>query len=155
MRGVLDYYCMRGKEFSFLLTLFERAQVDNTPFSIYPNFCYSAALAKLTLELQKSNKSTTSTEATSSDSKRVGTNPYPLASSKYLLYNALTLFPMVLLPLLNKAGISYRDVLRGDSPSFFHADVPISPLLHKTVNLFVDKNNTLWKAPEVRFMLLF
>lgn len=53
MRGVLDYYCMRGKEYMFLLNLFEHAQVDNTPFSIYPNFCYSAALAKFTLETQK------------------------------------------------------------------------------------------------------
>lgn len=157
MRGVLDYYCMRGKEYSFLMTLFEHAQVDNTPFSIYPNFCYSSALAKFTLEYQKNSKDTTETTTTTTTTtaptptKPTGSNPYPLASSRFLLYNAMTLFPMVLLPLLNKAGINYRDILHNDSPNAFFNTTQdnLSPLLQKTVSLFVDKNNTLWKAPEV------
>lgn len=160
MRAVLDYYCLRGKEFSFLLSLFERAQVDNTPFSMCPNFCYSAALAKLTLELQKGKSSSSSSSSTDQSTtsaaqldgapQNVANNPYPLASSKYLLYIALTLFPTVLLPLLNKAGVSYKDVLPDETTSFFNnSDTSVPPLLQKMINLFVDKNNTLWKAPEV------
>lgn len=63
----------------------------------------------------------------------------------------MTLFPMVVLLLLTKAGINYRDVIRDESPTAFFNTVQenASPLLQKTVSLFVDKNNTLWKAPEV------
>lgn len=111
MRGVIDYYAMRAKEYEYILKLFQKGrspsscifsliflctgEIGGCPFSVMPNFCYSAALAAFFIEYDKKSSGSGSNSNDNSSG----------FDSVQLLQNALMMFPMVLPQLVAKVRI--------------------------------------------------
>ncbi|GAA6073162.1 transcription factor 25, partial [Tachysurus ichikawai] len=87
---LIDFLCLRCREYSFLIRLYDEWEVHRN-LSLLPNFAFSVALACYHVSQQE--------ETTPEDSQGMKIR------SDTLLQNALIFFPGVLMPLLDHCSV--------------------------------------------------
>jgi len=133
---IIDYYAIRSQQYEYIFKLYCSPELSEKRLCYLPNFCYSIALAKFYLENGKNTKETL--------------NSLPIkTSADELLRTALLMFPMVLVPLCKKASLNLVGQDKKDLTlhPFFSETCPRS--LTQLVTLFVERNYSLWKGPDI------
>ncbi|RDD42388.1 Transcription factor 25 [Trichoplax sp. H2] len=121
---MIDFYALKSEEYRYLVRIFNEVEHDKN-LSQLPNFAYSTSIAKFYLAAESGSHD----EADS------------------LLQQALMMFPMVLIPLLDKCSVKFSpDVV--ENP-FFKSSYSESDGLRILVNLYIERCHSLWKIPEV------
>ncbi|KAF9166673.1 Transcription factor 25 [Actinomortierella ambigua] len=134
----IDFYAIKAHEYDYLLQLYDRmgqepARGADTKgrrgFGLdrMPNFVYSTAMAQFQVELAKKDGDHT--------------------KSSKMLQRAIILFPSVLPLLADKGNFSLDAEMAGESAFYPTKELP--KVLNLYVNLFVQRNFSLWKEPEV------
>ncbi|KAF9976547.1 Transcription factor 25 [Actinomortierella ambigua] len=132
----IDFYAIKAHEYEYLLKLYERlgqeparGGASRRGFGLdrMPNFVYSTAMAQFQVELAKKD----------------GDH----AKSSKMLQRAILLFPMVLPLLADKGNFSLDAEMAGEGAFYPTKEPPKALSLY--VNLFVQRNFSLWKEPEV------
>ncbi|XP_046411156.1 transcription factor 25 isoform X1 [Neodiprion fabricii] len=118
----IDFYALRAREYRWFIEFCE-AWEDRRNLSQLPNIAYSSALASFHL----------------------GTGD--LADE--LLQNALTMFPSLLVPLLDKCGVQTDSRVMGHDFFNSHAKSTSPPALEKVVALYVARSYHLWKEADI------
>ncbi|KAM3584605.1 hypothetical protein VKS41_003413 [Umbelopsis sp. WA50703] len=133
----IDFYALKCNEHDYFLNLFSASEdvKQDKSQAILPNFAFSRAYAMFKLENQKKKSET---EISFTD------------SSQYLQKAILT-YPMVVLGLTEKCGHSDNIIA---SHSLMSLAETGSPYLNLLIQLFVQRNFTLWKEPEVMEWLI-
>uniref|UniRef100_A0A8D8W1L3 Transcription factor 25 n=1 Tax=Cacopsylla melanoneura TaxID=428564 RepID=A0A8D8W1L3_9HEMI len=119
---LIDFYALRAQEYDWLIRFYNEWEPDRN-LSQLPNFKYSMAIA----HFQNNDPET----------------------AHVLLQEALIMFPMVLLPLLEKCAIQPDS--RVQNHPFFtgHAPKTTSPSLQQLVSLYVERSYHVWKESEL------
>uniref|UniRef100_A0A8D9EGQ1 Transcription factor 25 n=1 Tax=Cacopsylla melanoneura TaxID=428564 RepID=A0A8D9EGQ1_9HEMI len=119
---LIDFYALRAQEYDWLIRFYNEWEPDRN-LSQLPNFKYSMAIA----HFQNNDPET----------------------AHLLLQEALIMFPMVLLPLLEKCAIQPDS--RVQNHPFFtgHAPKTTSPSLQQLVSLYVERSYHVWKESEL------
>ncbi|KAG2181007.1 hypothetical protein INT43_008589 [Umbelopsis isabellina] len=133
----IDFYALKCNEHNYFLNLFsalEDAKQDKSE-AILPNFAFSRAYAMFKLETQKKKSESES----------------PSTDSSQHLQNAILTYPMVVLGLLEKCGHSDNIIATHSLMSLAETG---SAYLNLLIQLFVQRNFTLWKEPEVMEWLI-
>ncbi|KAG0230168.1 Transcription factor 25 [Actinomortierella wolfii] len=133
----IDFYAIKAHEYEYLLRLYERlgqephrgGNKSGKGFGLdrMPNFAYSTAMAQFQLELAKKD----------------GDH----SKSSKMLQRAILLFPMVLPLLADKGNFSLDAEMAGEAAFYPTQELPKA--LNLYINLFVQRNFSLWKEPEV------
>lgn len=122
---MIDYYALKSEQYQFLKRLYDEWEAHKN-LSQLPNHAFSAALTYFFLERNGQENACKADE---------------------MLQKALKMFPLVLLPLLEKCSIQPdREVL---SHPLFAAQTGEPSALTQLVSLFVNRNYALWKEAEV------
>ncbi|KAL1456324.1 hypothetical protein WDU94_001063 [Cyamophila willieti] len=119
---LIDFYALRAQEYDWLIRFYNEWEPDRN-LSQLPNFKYSLPVA----HFQNNDPET----------------------AHALLQEALIMFPMVLLPLLEKCAIQPDS--RVQNHPFFTAHSPktTSPSLQQLVSLYVERSYHVWKESEL------
>lgn len=131
---IIDYYAVRSGEYEWLLDLSQSPKMASKKLSSFPNFAFSIALAKFYLQKKKKD------------------NQFTLEEADEALQNALILFPGVLSPLATKASFKLP---HSDSSSEnlanhgFFSGWKGPDSLQRLITLYIERNYSLWKDPEV------
>ncbi|XP_005105822.2 transcription factor 25 [Aplysia californica] len=125
--SMIDYYALRCEQYDYLLRLEAEVSYSSTQLQT-PNFAFSVALAHFKLAL-RSNGDTSKADK--------------------MLQDKLLLYPMMLLPLLDKCSI--QPDKRVSSHKFFHSDPAHekSNELGRLVQLYVRRCEACWKESGV------
>ena len=135
---IVDYFAMRCEAYNWVMTFM--ATFSDGSLALLPNFAFSSALAKFELERAGGASATEDSEdGLAAD-----------VSSDAVLRHALALFPMALVPIMAKAGISDGR----DAPLFFQDASTRSQSLIHLINLWVERGHELWKADHVKAWLM-
>ncbi|XP_065913883.1 ribosome quality control complex subunit TCF25-like [Dysidea avara] len=130
---MIDYFALRASEHKFLTRLCDEWETQRN-LSQLPNFAFSLPLA-LFNEAQD--------EKGFDDGVVV-----PCSAADNKLQEALIMFPSVLIPLLDKCGVIMPPCIV--KHQFFQSPESRNPdALNLLVKLFVERNFSLWKVPEV------
>eukprot|EP01117_Protostelium_nocturnum_P009821 TRINITY_DN3505_c1_g1_i1.p1 TRINITY_DN3505_c1_g1~~TRINITY_DN3505_c1_g1_i1.p1 ORF type:complete len:644 (-),score=253.48 TRINITY_DN3505_c1_g1_i1:445-2262(-) len=154
---IMDYYAVRSGQYQYVLEMYASSKMDEKRLSTLPNWNYSLALAKFKMEQQDTQpKKEEKKGAVKETAQKKSTQALMAQSSDDLLQHALMMFPMVLSPLAKKGGFQLTridTVSRATDDMTQHAffvDFPVNPKnLQQIVTLFVERNFTLWKDPDV------
>ncbi|ORX88464.1 DUF654-domain-containing protein [Basidiobolus meristosporus CBS 931.73] len=125
----LDFYALKSQDYEYLLKFYSEWDSD---LSRYPSFLYSCALAQFKLESKSNMKGH--------------------QESLAMLSKAILRFPAVLIILFEKCGTHLETDITNNP--FFKEDCKFvnqssgSPL-KILIDLFVERNYSLWKEPEV------
>ncbi|CAN2389410.1 negative regulation of transcription by RNA polymerase II [Pristimantis euphronides] len=134
MHLLIDYLALRAREYSFLIRMFDEWEAHRN-LSLLPNFAFSVPLALLQYSQQEEV----------SEQEQVTT--YNRAS--HLLQQALTMFPGVLIPLLDACGVQ-PDAAVASHPFFgVVAQISQPTALFQLTSLYIGRCNSLWKDPSV------
>lgn len=119
---LIDFYALRAQEYAWLIKFYNEWEPDRN-LSQLPNFKYSLAVAHFQ----------------NNDVEKAHT----------LLQQALLMFPMVLLPLLEKCAIQPDS--RVQTHPFFAGHTPrtTSNSLQQLVSLYVERSYHVWKESEL------
>ncbi|XP_037672370.1 LOW QUALITY PROTEIN: transcription factor 25 [Choloepus didactylus] len=130
---LIDHLALRARNYEYLIRLFEEWEAHRN-LSQLPNFAFSVPLAYFLLSQQADL-------------------PEPELGSvrekaSLLIRQALTMFPGVLMPLLEVASVR-AGPSRSSSHRFFGPDAEISqpPALSQLVSLYLGRSHFLWKEP--------
>ncbi|XP_033119661.1 transcription factor 25-like [Anneissia japonica] len=121
---MMDFYAIRSEQYQYLIRLFNEWE-SHKNLSQLPNFAFSVALAHFHSNEDGGKK------------------------ANVLLQEALIMFPSVLLSLLDKCSVQPDSVVANHpffSPSK-NASQPVA--LNQLVALFIARNFSSWKQPEV------
>lgn len=128
---LFDFFALRAREPAAVVSLY-RALRDHKKLSLLPNWCYSYALALFQLEQAASDRRKQANHTESSTA----------------LLEAMARFPSVILPLAELCAISLPS--RCSRHSYLAKPSPVQGnTLNILVTLFVERNSSLWKEPEV------
>ena len=130
---VLDFFALRSNQHNWLLKLYNEWEPSRN-LSQLPNFAYSVAVAKFQVSEQKDVKD---------DSAR---HAEVMKEADEALKYALSMFPGVLLPLLDKCSIEADSRASGHK---FFLDQTMSDGLAILVKLYVHRNYHIWKDPQL------
>ncbi|XP_064168016.1 transcription factor 25 isoform X1 [Anguilla rostrata] len=135
---MVDFLCLRSREYTSLIRLYEEWEVHRN-LSQLPNFAFSVALAHYHLSLQEELP-----ESESALTKQ---------RSDRLLQNALLMFPGVLLPLLELCTVQPDAAV--SSHVFFGPKSQLGqpPALSELLSLYVGRSFPLWKEGGVMVWL--
>ncbi|CAG8461969.1 13926_t:CDS:10 [Cetraspora pellucida] len=122
----IDYLGLKARQYSYVLSLAN--EWNHHDLQNWPNFVYSAALAKFQLELQNDSK-----------------NPIHDVSTA-MLERAILYFPSMVLLLAEKCDIQLDSDVVEDP---FLQETPTSDYLSLLIDLYVDLASPLWAQPEV------
>ncbi|XP_071814167.1 ribosome quality control complex subunit TCF25-like isoform X2 [Apostichopus japonicus] len=122
---MIDYYALKSEQYHFLRRLYDEWEAHKN-LSQLPNHAFSAALTYFHLSRDEQAN---------------------IDVADKMLKDALKMFPLVLLPLLEKCSIQPDKEV--STQSIFAAQVGEPPALTQLVTLFVTRNYPLWKEPEV------
>ncbi|XP_063044970.1 transcription factor 25 [Engraulis encrasicolus] len=132
---LIDFLCLRCREYSPLIRLYEEWEVHRN-LSQLPNFAFSVALSYFHLSTQE--ECSNEDEATRRRHK-----------SDRLLQEALIMFPGVLIPLLDLLSVQ-PDAAVASHAFFGHkSQMGQSPALAQLVSLYVGRSHLLWKEGGV------
>ncbi|GAB5588492.1 hypothetical protein Unana1_03392 [Umbelopsis nana] len=137
----IDFYALKCNEHEYFLKLITALSDNNAEGheTLLPNFAFSKAYAMFKLENKKKKTD-------------VGSSEDNLASdSSVYLQKAILTYPMVVLGLIEKCGQSDNLI---SSHSLMNYSESASAYLNLLIQLFVQRNFTLWKEPEVMTWLL-
>uniref|UniRef100_A0A4W4GH11 Transcription factor 25 (basic helix-loop-helix) n=1 Tax=Electrophorus electricus TaxID=8005 RepID=A0A4W4GH11_ELEEL len=131
---LIDFLCLRCREYAFLIRLYEEWEAHRN-LSQLPNFAYSVALACYHLSQQE--------ETTPEESQHV-----KLRSDR-LLQDALIMFPGVLMPLLDLCTVQPDAAV--SSHAFFgpRCRLGLPPALSELEGLYVGRCHSVWKEAGV------
>uniref|UniRef100_A0A2K5WUL5 TCF25 ribosome quality control complex subunit n=1 Tax=Macaca fascicularis TaxID=9541 RepID=A0A2K5WUL5_MACFA len=129
---LMDHLALRARNYEYLIRLFQEWEAHRN-LSQLPNFAFSVPLAYFLLSQQ-----TDLPEHERSSARE---------KASLLIQQALTMFPGVLLPLLESCSV--RPDITVSSHSFFGPNAEISqpPALSQLVNLYLGRSHFLWKEP--------
>ncbi|XP_074865135.1 ribosome quality control complex subunit TCF25 isoform X2 [Carettochelys insculpta] len=132
---LVDWLCLRAREYAFLARLFQEWE-GHRNLSQLPNFAFSVPLAYFFLSQQDAELS----EAELSQARE---------RAAHLLQNALIMFPGALMLLLDHCSVQPDSMVA--SHSFFGLQAQLSqpPALNQLVCLYVGRTHSLWKEPAV------
>jgi hypothetical protein len=139
---MIDAYAIRSREYVFLLDLCFSEQFEEN-LSVLPNFAYNTALVKFLYESEPQKIERKGLSSTKS-----------LLSATELLRSAIMLFPTVIPSLLTKLGVSQLIVTdKGVRHNLFEHNLflitPNLPDLQPLITLYISRNYSLWKLPNV------
>ncbi|MEE6499778.1 hypothetical protein FKM82_003582, partial [Ascaphus truei] len=131
---LIDFLCLRAREYTFITRMFQEWE-SHRNLSQLPNFAFSVPLAYFLLGQQ--DELPDSEERPAQD------------HASQLLQQALIMFPGVLIPLLDCCGV-LPDATVASHP-FFGAVAQISqpPALSQLISLYVGRSHGLWKEPAI------
>ncbi|KAJ3046963.1 Transcription factor 25 [Rhizophlyctis rosea] len=121
----IDYYAIRAKELRWFQRLHSEWG-DKKGFKYFPNVAYSAALVQWQVEDAEGQDHT---------------------ESSRLLQTAIAYFPSAVPALYNKCATTDSAVVGNSFFTLGRSDSETS--LKLLIDLFVERNHTLWKVPEV------
>ncbi|KAL4685949.1 hypothetical protein H8959_001546 [Pygathrix nigripes] len=129
---LIDHLALRARNYEYLIRLFQEWEAHRN-LSQLPNFAFSVPLAYFLLSQQ-----TDLPEHERSSARE---------KASLLIQQALTMFPGVLLPLLESCSV--RPDITVSSHSFFGPNAEISqpPALSQLVSLYLGRSHFLWKEP--------
>ncbi|XP_004473490.2 ribosome quality control complex subunit TCF25 [Dasypus novemcinctus] len=129
---LVDHLALRARSYEYLVHLFEEWEAPRN-LSQLPNFAFSVPLAYFLLSQQ----------ADLPEHERQSMRE----KSSLLIQQALTMFPGVLMPLLEYCSV--RPDATVSSHHFFGPDAEISqsPALSQLVSLYLGRSHFLWKEP--------
>ncbi|KAI8579162.1 hypothetical protein K450DRAFT_243065 [Umbelopsis ramanniana AG] len=129
----IDFYALKCNEHEYFLKLMAALRDSNSGVSepTLPNFAFSQAYSMFKLE-NKKKKSDEDANLTSESSR--------------CLQKAILTYPMIVLGLAEKCG--QTDSIIATHPLMSLTETS-SPYLNLLIQLFVQRNFTLWKEPEV------
>eukprot|EP00074_Homo_sapiens_P099271 XP_016878543.1 transcription factor 25 isoform X16 [Homo sapiens] len=129
---LIDHLALRARNYEYLIRLFQEWEAHRN-LSQLPNFAFSVPLAYFLLSQQ-----TDLPECEQSSARQ---------KASLLIQQALTMFPGVLLPLLESCSV--RPDASVSSHRFFGPNAEISqpPALSQLVNLYLGRSHFLWKEP--------
>ncbi|KAL2088504.1 hypothetical protein ACEWY4_015403 [Coilia grayii] len=135
---LIDFLCLRCREYSALIRLYEEWEVHRN-LSQLPNFAFSVAISYFQLSQQE--------ECTEDEASR------RRQKSDRLLQEALIMFPGVLIPLLDLLSVQPDSAV--SSHTFFgpRSQMGQSPALAQLVALYVGRSHMLWKEGGVLLWL--
>lgn len=135
---LIDFLCLRCREYSALVRLYDEWEVHRN-LSQLPNFAFSVALAYFQLTQQD--------DVSPDDVSKL------LLKGDRLLQDALILFPGVLMPLLDLCSVQPDAAV--SSHTFFgpKSQMSQSPALAQLIALYVGRSHTLWKETGVLLWL--
>ncbi|CAG8526705.1 16479_t:CDS:10, partial [Funneliformis caledonium] len=122
----IDYLGLKAQQHSYVLSLANEWTLHN--LQDWPNFAYSAAIAKFQLELRDENNSQTHEMSTK------------------MLEKAILYFPSVILLLSEKCDIQLENDV---AESSLVQEVPSSNHLNLLINHYVEQVSPLWTQPEL------
>ncbi|XP_055088883.1 ribosome quality control complex subunit TCF25 isoform X7 [Symphalangus syndactylus] len=129
---LIDHLALRARNYEYLIRLFQEWEAHRN-LSQLPNFAFSVPLAYFLLSQQ-----TDLPEHERSSARE---------KASLLIQQALTMFPGVLLPLLESCSV--RPDATVSSHRFFGPNAEISqpPALSQLVSLYLGRSHFLWKEP--------
>ncbi|XP_076989452.1 ribosome quality control complex subunit TCF25 [Tamandua tetradactyla] len=129
---LVDHLALRARDYQYLIRLFEEWEAHRN-LSQLPNFAFSVPLAHFLLSQQ----------ADLPEQERSSMRE----NASLLICRALTMFPGVLMPLLERCSV--RPDTTVSSHRFFGPDAEISqpPALNQLVSLYLGRSHFLWKEP--------
>ncbi|CAL5063399.1 unnamed protein product [Urochloa decumbens] len=133
----IDYFALRSQQYKWLEQFAEEYQCDNSLW-LFPNFSFSLAIARFYLER---------------DAASEGSDHADKSTSVDLMKQALTLHPLVLHKIVDKAPLkdsSWTQILRN---VFFGSAKPGSPSLEHMINIYVERHYIMWRFPELQNLL--
>ncbi|XP_030620561.1 ribosome quality control complex subunit TCF25 [Chanos chanos] len=135
---MVDFLCLRCREYTCLIRLYEEWEVHRN-LSQLPNFAFSVALSHYHLSQQE--------DSTAEESQRTK------QKSDLLLQNALIMFPGVLMPLLDLCTVQPDTAV--SSHAFFGPKCQLGqpPALTELVALYVGRCHSLWREAGVMLWL--
>ncbi|KAI8919182.1 transcriptional repressor TCF25-domain-containing protein [Powellomyces hirtus] len=122
--GIIDFYAINAKEVEWYSRFWD-AYCEQWKLASKPNHAFSIALATWELETGKNQDH---------------------AKSSSRLQQAIIDFPSMINCLYDKVGTSSAGV---SADSGFFSGVNAPPYLNLAIQLYVERNHTLWKVPEV------
>ncbi|XP_064610645.1 ribosome quality control complex subunit TCF25-like [Liolophura sinensis] len=123
---MIDFYALKSQQFTFLVRMFEEWEAHRN-LSQLPNFALSVPLAMFQL---------------------AGQNGQDIAKATEMLEDSVLMFPGVLLPLLEKCGVSPDSGVTNSA--LFGQTSQYSPdALKQLLALYVGRCWPCWKEPEV------
>ncbi|KAM4833775.1 ribosome quality control complex subunit TCF25 isoform 2-T2 [Thomomys bottae] len=131
---LVDHLALRARNYEYLIHLFQEWEAHRN-LSQLPNFAFSVPLAYFLL------------------SQQTDLPEHELSSARekasLLVRQALTMFPGVLMPLLEYCSV--RPDAAVSNHRFFGPDAEISqpPALSQLVNLYLGRSHFLWKEPAI------
>merc|ERR1719376_677528 len=131
---VLDFFALRSNQHNWLLKLYNEWEPSRN-LSQLPNFAYSVAVAKFELSQQK-------------DVREKGEEGKVMAEADAALQYALSMFPGVLLPLLDKCSIE-PDSRAATHAFFLEGSSNAPPGLQILSKLYVHRSYHIWKDPNL------
>ncbi|KAF7699366.1 transcription factor 25 [Silurus meridionalis] len=135
---LVDFLCLRCREYTFLIRLYDEWEVHRN-LSQLPNFALSVALACYHMSQQE--------EMTPEESQRMKLR------SDTMLQDALIFFPGVLMPLLDQCSVQPDSTV--SSHAFFGVKSRLGqpPALSELMGLYVGRCHSLWKEAGVMLWL--
>uniref|UniRef100_A0A8I6ASZ5 Ribosome quality control complex subunit TCF25 n=1 Tax=Rattus norvegicus TaxID=10116 RepID=TCF25_RAT len=131
---LIDHMALRARNYEYLIRLFQEWEAHRN-LSQLPNFAFSVPLAYFLL------------------SQQTDLPDHELSSARQqaslLIQQALTMFPGVLMPLLEYCSV--RPDATVSNHRFFGPDAEISqpPALSQLVSLYLGRSHFLWKEPAI------
>ncbi|XP_060779229.1 transcription factor 25 [Neoarius graeffei] len=131
---LIDFLCLRCREYTFLIRLYDEWEVHRN-LSQLPNFAFSVALACYHVSQQE--------ETTPEESQRMKLR------SDTLLQDALIFFPGVLMPLLDQCSVQPDAAV--SCHAFFGPKSRLGqpPALSELLGLYLGRCHSLWKEAGV------
>uniref|UniRef100_A0AAY4E321 Transcription factor 25 n=1 Tax=Denticeps clupeoides TaxID=299321 RepID=A0AAY4E321_9TELE len=137
---LVDFLCLRCREYAALIRLFEEWEAHRN-LSQLPNFAFSVALSHFHLSQKEE------------EAERLEESQRHRHQSNGLLQNALIMFPSVLMPLLDLCTVQPDSAV--SSHQFFGPKSCLGqpPALAELVSLYVGRIHGLWKESGVLLWL--
>ncbi|XP_006902929.1 PREDICTED: transcription factor 25 [Elephantulus edwardii] len=131
---LVDHLALRARCYEYLICLFQDWEPHRN-LSQLPNFAFSVPLAYFLLS-QQANRSE---QELNTDREQ----------ASLLIRQALTMFPGVLMPLLEFCSVRPDSIVA--SHPFFgpNAQISQSPALNQLVSLYLGRSHFLWKEPAI------
>ncbi|XP_007937433.1 transcription factor 25 [Orycteropus afer afer] len=131
---LVDHLALRARSYEYLVCLFQDWEAHRN-LSQLPNFAFSVPLAYFLL------------------SQQVNRPQHELSAAREkasaLIRQALTMFPGVLMPLLEYCSVR-PDTVVANHPFFGpNAQISQSPALSQLVSLYLGRSHFLWKEPAI------
>ncbi|XP_031570361.1 transcription factor 25-like isoform X2 [Actinia tenebrosa] len=123
---MIDFYAVTSDQYSYLVRMYDEWE-SHRNLSQLPNFALSVPLALFHLSKDKD------------DTRR----------ADEMLQNSLIMFPSVLVPLMDKCGVSLDPSIASHKFYFVDAKTSESIALHQLVMLYVGRTHHVWKDPQV------
>jgi len=139
---MLDYWALQARQYAYLVEFASKFQFQNCSMMLYPNFCYSVALAKKFRDKKAVLCSSEPLNAEIADVESI--------SPSICLQQAILLFPEMVGPLLKKCKPEWLE--QPDWVEVFHHTYFIearlrrqdNSTLRKLVDVYIERTHLIW-----------